>query len=460
MNKWGTNSYCGSPDLVSRVALILLFKICLDVSTVLVSSQALGKYSIELNYDLTGIAVGYCAALFLAVCLPSWSRKLDELFVWILVLFVGIPLIIPYQWSGASLTWMLTSTLFLGALGAQSRVRLLQIKPFEFIGGWWILGMFLGGVAAYSLLSSVLIVGLTPTFDFSVVYEIRDRFEEQRLPLATYAYKWTAFVVVPFLFILGRIRRIKWVWLSAVGMALILFFATGHKMYLLIPAFVFIIDWCVGCKKPFVWLVGGLSILVIAGTLTFYSFGDKRLNATFSNRLYVLPAKISYEYHEFFSTNPKVMLSHSVLAGSIDYPYTASPASIVAGRYYADPEGSPNTGILADAYMNFGYQGIVALWILVAVVLRLVRWIGDQRNIRLALSLTVVPIFTWVNSGFLTSFLTSGLALGIIGAFFLPLTTEQRGWYLISKKSIPSTLQNSRHTTTAFPVSDTTTDYA
>ena len=428
----GAGFFGESMGLLSRIVVILVFKICLDVATVLVSAEALGKYSIDLQYDVTTIFTGYAAALFLAVCLPPWRGQLDALFIWIIVLFMGIPIIIPYQWGGASVEWMLVNTLFLGALGAQSRVGLLRVGPFRFMGGWWFLGIFFGAVTAYSILSSVLTVGLTPTFDFSLVYEIRDRFIEQKIPFATYAYKWTAFIVVPFLFMFGRIRRSLSISLIAIVFSLILFFATGHKMYLLIPGFVYAVDWCFRRKNTISWFVLSLSALVIVGTVTFYSLGDVRINATFSNRLYVLPAKISYEYHEFFTTHPKVMLSHSVLGTWFDYPYAASPPSLISDRYYANPEGSPNTGMLADAYMNFGYAGVVMLLFLVSFLLRLVRWIAERRDKRLVLSLVVIPIFTWVNSGFLTSFMTSGMALGLLGAFFLPLSRGRQYRHLLT----------------------------
>lgn len=411
-------------DLAWRIFLILLFKSSLDIATVFVSAEALGKYSIGLQVDPLRISVGYLAAILLAVTLPRWTKKISNLIPWLMVLFVGIPMLIPYQWGGGSFVWMVTCTLFWAALCAQTRISILRVAPLFVAGGWWPLAVFFGAVAAYSVLTSIFIAGLTPTLDFSIVYDIRRDFSAQQIPLGNYFYKWTAFIVAPLLFMLGQIHRSKVLVICSVAMALILFFATGHKTYLLILPFVYAVDWSVRRRRPLVPLIVGLSLLVLLGTATFYSFGDKRLNATFSNRLYVLPAKISYEYHEYFSEHRKIMLSHSILANALDYPYSASPQSLISGRYYSDPEGHPNTGILGDAFMNFGYGGVIVLWFMVAAVLRILSWLSVGKDPRLLLAMVIFPVFSWVNAGFLTSFLTAGLAFGMLGAFLLPRRTR------------------------------------
>lgn len=416
---------CKVALLTGRVFLVSFFLASLMLATAFVSVDLFGIYTITYIPSLNRIIFSFVMVAILAASLPTRIDRIDKLLVWMLVLFSGVPILIPYALGGADSVWMYVVVVFWALLSFQTRFNYgVRLTCPHLKGGWWPLVFFLGIVVTYSLFTAIFLVGLKPTFDFSLVYDIRSEFSSIKIPFANYAYKWSAFIAAPLIFFVGLMKRNLLLMLSGFIIILVLFFATGHKTYLFIIPFVFVVHLVRNQKRPIRWLVIGLSLSVLAGIGSYHIFGDVRLNASFMNRIYVIPAKISYQYHEYFTSNQKVYLSHSVLSRFVEYPYTEMPISVISLFYYDNPDGHPNTGILGDAYMNFGYSGVIILFLLVAITLRLIVWLSLNKSPLLVLSMLIMPIFTWVNAPFLTSFMTAGLFFGLIGVWLLPVSNS------------------------------------
>jgi len=410
--------------LADRLLLVSLFLASLMLATAFVSVDFLGKYTIAYNPSLDRIFLSFVLAALLAASLPARLDRIDKLLVWMLVLFSGVPILIPYALGGFSQVWVLVVILFWSALGLQTRLSYGPRLTYPVLsGGWWPLTLLFGIVIVYSLYTAIFLVGLKGTFDFSLVYDMRREFAGKEVPFANYVYKWSAFIVAPLIFSVGLMKKNLILMLSGVSISVILFFATGHKTFLFVIPLIFLMFWIGNRKRPIRWLVIGIMVPVLAGIGSHHFLGDLRLNASFMNRLYVLPAKISYEYHDYFSRNQKVYLSHSVFSRLIEYPYTDNPLRIISEAYYDNPDGHPNTGMIGDAYMNFGYPGVAVLFFLVVITLRIIVALSRKKPPLLVLAMLIMPVFTWSNSAYLTSFLTAGLLLGLIGVWLLPYQT-------------------------------------
>ena len=72
-----------------------------------------------------------------------------------------------------------------------------------------------------------------------------------------------------------------------------------------------------------------------------------------------LPAWLNTIYYDYFSVHDKILWSQNtfILQNLIQGEYTQSPLEIISQVYFGGQIPSPNTGMFAEAYMNFGVFG-------------------------------------------------------------------------------------------------------
>lgn len=87
-------------------------------------------------------------------------------------------------------------------------------------------------------------------------------------------------------------------------------------------------------------------------------------------RTFYAPAWLNTMYYDFFSANPKVYWSQNVmlLQNIIPNVYDSSPLDLISRRFFNGYMASPNTGMFAEAYMHWGWGGIVVYPILYYVI--------------------------------------------------------------------------------------------
>ena len=107
------------------------------------------------------------------------------------------------------------------------------------------------------------------------------------------------------------------------------------------------------------------------------------------------------------------------LAGSHLNPFLSSPynmptAHLIGKIYYNRPAMGANTGYLGDAYMNFGFLGILLFSVILGIVLVILDSITAKTNITLAVGAMTMPIFALANGALFTVLGTNGLLLGML----------------------------------------------
>ena len=214
--------------------------------------------------------------------------------------------------------------------------------------------------------------------------------------------------------------------LIGVGLALqlLVFSTTGFKSVLFSSALLAALALTLrsGGRRFGPWLMGG-ALLLLGGTwLLDQLTGQIIFTSYFVRRLIVTPGFMAGLFFEFFSSHPKALLGHSVLAPLVDYPYAATPPYVVARAYFGR-DFSVNANLWADGFANFGFAGIFAFTLLLALVLYLFDALAAQRGLRQRLAiayLLALPAFTLANSALLTSLLTHGIAFAFLLLYTLP----------------------------------------
>ncbi len=261
----------------------------------------------------------------------------------------------------------------------------------------------------------------TFNFDLTKVYEIRSRYVKMGIPLAGYLFNWLAYIVNPVFFALFITKR-KWFPIALIViLQLLLFSVTGNKTFLFAFLFVLALIWIITHKKPLAYMAIGLVGIILLGMLSYWLIDDIWIPSLFIRRTLLVPAQLSFFYYDFFSNNVYTFLSqHRIFRTFLNYPYHLNPPHLIAEVYFNQPKMGANTGVVGDAYMNFGFIGLILWAILLAVILKLIDSFSKGKDMKIAIAAIAMPAITLTNSPLLTNLLTHGLLLALLFLYLLP----------------------------------------
>ena len=150
-------------------------------------------------------------------------------------------------------------------------------------------------------------------------------------------------------------------------------------------------------------------------------------------RTFFVPAQVAFYYYDFFSANPNTHLSQSsigLLLGTQN-PYKNENIPKMLGNKYIGTGVNMNTGYIGDAFMNFGFVGVILFSIILGFILVLLDSITNHVKWTISISIVIIPIFTLVNGALFTALGTKGLLLSIIILFLFNTRTIYNKSYKI-----------------------------
>ncbi len=418
---------------------IIFYKIILDISYYFVVSRAwdYAGYGIQALWDYVGynfifnnvkIFESYFLLLIVLIFVPKSSKKLSNIITWLLVLFAYIPMLTIYAMKDGARLYILAITCFwlivFLLLKFLPNIHLPFLKKTQAKTIHYAIFIIFSGMAIISILKYF---GLVFNLNLKTIYETRTLFYANlRGPAIEYLFNWLALVVNPvFLFIF--FKKKKWL-LSVLSLAIqiLIFSATGNKIYLFAIPYIVFVALLVNRRRPFVCASLVLSIVVGVGILSYFLLGDVWLTALFTHRTLFTPALLSFHYYDFFSQNNFIYLSSQrIFRNFINYPYDLDPPHLISTTYFNRPQMSSNNGIFADAYMNFGFWGLIIWAILLAIFLKAIDSFSRNKDKQICLVAIGISVMLFTNMPFLTSLITGGLLLGLIILYLLPPLNNQ-----------------------------------
>jgi oligosaccharide repeat unit polymerase len=361
--------------------------------------------------------------------MPKNQQRISTLIIWLFLILSYIPELTLYSLSNEARTWIYGITGFWLLIFGCLWVKKKSFKTVRVKDAGLLIILFIALLLTYTLLVIFSVRGLAPTISFVDIYDNRALFGTVSLPLASYVTRWTALVINPFLLVFFLLRRNYLLFLAVIIFQFLLFALLGQKIFLFSIPFVLGLDWLTKKRKlTFSLLSFSLASVIFISSLSFIFLGDLWLSAIFTNRLLILPALISFNHYDFFSQHVPAYLGHSIFRSFVHYPYDLLPWFLIGDVYFGYPSVSANTGMIADAYMNFRFWGVLFLVPLFGITLCLIDKFTKIHNYRLVLALVIMPMFTLLAGGFLTSILTTGLGLALLFLHIIPgtVTAEQQ----------------------------------
>ena len=140
----------------------------------------------------------------------------------------------------------------------------------------------------------------------------------------------------------------------------------------------------------------------------------------FIRRAFFVPAKLTFDYYDFFSSNPLVYWSSSITSSFIDYPYSTNTA-LLMGEYLGDSTTSANNSFLSTGYMHAGVPGMIFYGLFVGFLFRLVDALAKCRlPVWVSVSVIIIPSQALLTSSDLpTALLTQGFGISLFLLFLL-----------------------------------------
>jgi len=400
---------------------LLLYKIVLDLSYYFLISKIWAYSRFELNFNGIKLLESFFLLCIIFIMMPKSSKKLSNIIVWLLTLLSYVPMLTLFAFMNQPRSYMYAVTGFwmlVFLLLKLPGISILSLKKSQ------------SKIIYYSLFICLFIIvlfliykyiGFSINFDLMKVYDIRSQFVELKVPLAGYLFTWMGYILNPIFFILFITRK-KWIFATmVVSLQILLFSITGNKSFFFALPYIFILISIVPRKNSFSWMTIGLATIILVGMLSYWLADNLWILNLFVRRTLLVPAQLSFFYYDFFSKNQFTFLSHhQIFRAFLDYPYYLNPAHLIADIYFNSPQGGANNGIYADAYMNFGFIGLVLWGGFLAILLKLYNSISNNKDIKITIAAVAMPVMSLTNSAFLTCLLTHGILLSLIVLYLLP----------------------------------------
>ena len=233
--------------------------------------------------------------------------------------------------------------------------------------------------------------------------------------------------VAPFYILYGLMHR-KPLPVFAGGFCVLCMYAvSSEKSDFMMPLLVLLVYFCYRIKilKRFNRLlpVGMITLMVIC-LLSHIFFHSDKIFILLIRRIMYIPAWLNKLYFDFFTHNPKLMWSQSVLLlQNILKPVYEMPIlTIINNLYFNGAVPSPNTGMFAEAYMQFGIFGVFLYPVLLAGLFLFSKKVYsnyDQTTqtviaIQLVMGITNIPI---TRTDFILSYVLFTVILWILPKF-------------------------------------------
>ncbi|MBA7499763.1 hypothetical protein ES704_02510 [subsurface metagenome] len=397
----------------------VVYRIVLDLSFYFVISKVWNYAKFEFHLSIIKLIESYFLLFMVFALMPKSSKKLSTIAIWLLILLSYVPMLTLFALMDESRIFIYAVTGFWIAVFILLRipkVSFATLKQAKIIR----LSIFFSlSVVVFLMIYKYL--GLSFNLDLTKVYDIRSHYVTLKIPFAGYLFNWVAYIVGPIFFALFVVKR-KWIFTVLVlALQILLFSVTGMKTFLFVLPFVLTLMWVITRKNPLAWMAIGLVGVILLGMGTYWLIDDIWISSLFTRRVLLLPARLSFFYYDFFSEHGPIFLSTTrIFRSFLDYPYDLSPPHLIGQVYFNQPEASANTGIIGDAYMNFGFMGLFLWGILLAAILKLIDSSSKGTDFRIGAAAIAMPVIFLTNSALSTCLLTHGLLLALILLYLLP----------------------------------------
>ncbi len=426
---------------VARLKVLLAFiafRIVLDFGYI----AFVHAYYAYAGYDLDVLPAKYLISwLFLLAAgwmVPTRFTQAADLFLMYLGAAMLVPLTAMYGLASAPLIPITTS--FVAYAVVHGTALVIPPLAAPHIAKGRTIAVALASFALSVVLARMIVQGGLTNFnlDLRAVYEFREvQAEIIGGSIFNYANVWAGKVMAPFLIAIGLLYR-QWVLVAVALLAHVALYGfTAHKAVLFYPLVVVGI-WLLFRRRPLLWtLPAALGGAALAALLASAASGDLLYASLFVRRVFFVPARLTLDYFEFFSSNPVVLWSNSILAAFTTYPYEVSVARTIGS--WNGSGASANNGFVASGFAHAHFFGVFAYSFTLGAILWGVNSVDRYIQSKwFPASVSIVPLMATVSSDLLTSMLTHGILPMLLVLLLVSFRRHEASQRTASPTAVPA----------------------
>ncbi len=426
---------------VQTLAAMVGLKALLDLSYALIVTRA-GYYALlQPHLNPIKLVESYALLALTASFLPLAKARPATIFLFLTYLASFLPMLTIYPFLDESRLFTYSAAGFwvLVALIARAAPtpRLPAVSPS--LARWAAVAIYgtIAGIAAIVLVvysgTSVFSDVVRLHGDLAGAYANRARFVQAQMPINGYYFHWLALVLNPLALGWLYVKRGPWLLLLIPLGAFQLFDGAivGARSYFGALPFVLLILLCVRRSNPLLWITGAIAAMV-AAVMAMYAVRHDTVPFDFAvSRFLLLPAQLTYFYYDFFSHHGLIPGAYVVkwflhLPVAWPYPYSAAPDFVIGATYYHRSQLDAVGGILADAYMNFGYAGLVTFALLLGALVKAIDAVSEGLDERLVVAAFVMPAASVAGTFFVRVLFTAGVLWGLLVLYLISQAARPR----------------------------------
>jgi len=403
------------------IVLVLLFRCLLEVSYVSVVSPFFSYSGFLLNFSYFNYFLSWVIFLSGFLGLSDRLNNLSDIFYITGFMLVMAPLSVLYGYdSDRELYPVIVSSAAIAFVIFITSIKSISFRKLPTVKGGLTYAVVISAMFVIFLINWYYISGVSFNLDLKKVYDFRiDNQDLAGGALFSYTNNWTFKIFNMFLLSVALLYSRFFLALLIMVVQVYFFAASAHKGVLFTP-FIIVGAWFYFKKSnSLVFVPAALSLLVLLTLVTFYLVDDIALSSFFSRRLFFVPANLTYAYFDFFSQNPNIIWSNSVLSSFLEYPYDSSMAKVIGG-FLGSPDMGANNGFVASGYAHAGIFGVFFYSLIIGMILRFLNHTTSNfLPLWFSISLSLTPIRTLiVSSDLFVVMLTHGFLVALILIFF------------------------------------------
>lgn len=426
---------------------IFLYKCAIEIAYYFVVSQVYGDV-LFWNPNREAFLISTVFMMMLTVTLPIDTERASFYICLLFDALSVVPMLSLYWMTGQKLYIVSMVTAMDVIIHVLLRVPIKEKVVFQ-IGGK-VSSFFINAFFLFYMMTVVYFVVRSNGINIqlfslsdSVVYSVREEINYGPF-IMPYIFEWDQKVFFPFFFGIGLYEKKKLYIIGSFVSQILLFLCYGNKLTILAICLMIAIYISLKCKKRFenIIVAGAAAVMALLPLLyavPIFQKLAKVINWLVAMRTIFMPAMIKYNYFDFFASHKYLYFSEGQIGRllGIQYPYERPIGVVISNYFYGEGNGNNNTGVIADAYANMGFAGMVLIAVLFALSFRIIDLLTE--DFPLNVKIMVISLFAvYMNdNAFLTTVLTNGLfVMMVITGIYNAVFRKRKGGMVCKKEQL------------------------
>nr|WP_320017313.1 hypothetical protein [uncultured Desulfobacter sp.] len=210
-----------------------------------------------------------------------------------------------------------------------------------------------------------------------------------------------------------------------------IFSLDGTKTSILIPCVLGVLSWLliVNPNRSILFFPIAVLLVCLVGLTELVFSHSSFVNAYLVRRICIVPGVLNSFYWDFFSVNPKGMLTDSFLKHFMESVYDVPLTFVIGREYLNNVQSNANTGIWMGWYANFGIAGVFAASVIGGCIVGLIDKLTKSGLYILGCMVCLSIGINWSEQMLHTSILTGGIFFFIIILLFINISSKLRNFF-------------------------------